>query len=504
MSGHGDIAPHRTAGDRDDHRFPRISVAVRHFYVLRGRLTGTADGDHEAAGAQPTTSRLINDVDTTDDTVLPAPAESLGPGGPAAADSHGDSADEGADGGGSRVRPRFHRLRWALVVTAALLFVAFVASMFVPVPYYLIQPGSVRATEPLVSVDGGGPEYPPEAGTIYFTTVSTRPARALTAFLGWLDPDTDVVDEEVVLGDHSAEENRQVNLQMMDNSVDVAAEVAFEHLGFDVESGTGAVILGVAPDLPVSEVVRPGDVIVAVDGERTDTSDDVVERIQAHEPGDQVALRLEHDPSAIEPVDEAGDGGERDEDESGEGEEGDETGQGDGGRAQRPGGDVEAVNPADRTEVVELGARPDDPERPLLGVNLGTRDQVLDLPYPVEIDTGQGGGPSAGLAFTLAVLDVLTPGEITGGTQVAVTGTIDGLGNVGPIGGIGQKAAAVRDAGADVFLVPAGEADRARARAGDVRVVGVETLDDALRALGELGGNALDLETPEVGQPAGA
>ena len=406
----------RAGGDGDDHRLVGLSLAVRHFYVLRGRLAVTADGDPKTARAPPTTSRLINDVDTRDDTVVPAPPEALGSEAPAPAEPNGEGPGDPGGAPGSGGRPRYHRLRWALVITAALLFVAFVASMFVPLPYYLIEPGSARATEPLVSVEGGGPEYPPEEGNIYFTTVSTRPARALTAFLGWLDPDTDVVDEDVILGDHSAEENREVNLQMMDNSVDDAAEVAFEHLGFDVESGTGAVILGVAPDLPVSDVARPGDVIVGVDGHRTDTSDDVVERIQSHDPGDEVTLRIQHDPSSIEPVDEA-DAGEEDDqgDDPGEGQ-GDDQGedQGDDTRAAPP----DAADHSDlpvRTETVELGARPDDPDRPLLGVNLGTRDQVLDLPYPVSIDTGQVGGPSAGLAFTLAVLDVLTPGEITGG-----------------------------------------------------------------------------------------
>ena len=136
-----------------------------------------------------------------------------------------------------------------------------------------------------MEVGDGGPSYPPEEGNIYFTTVSTRPARGLTALIGWLDDDIQVVDEDVILGDNTPAENRRVNLQLMDNSVDVAAEVAWEHLGFDVESGTGATILGVAPDLPVNGVVRPGDVIIAVDGHPTDTSDEVVDRIQRHEIG---------------------------------------------------------------------------------------------------------------------------------------------------------------------------------------------------------------------------
>lgn len=440
-------------------------------------------------------------MDTRDDTLPtppPGPGDELSPdaaGAPDGTAGPGDgpfpSVDPVEPGAPSRRERRSHYLKLGLVIVAGLLLLALLAALFVPLPYYLIEPGSARATEPLVEVGAGGPSYPPEEGNIYFTTVSTRPARGLTALMGWLDDDVQVVDEDVILGDNTPEENRRVNLQMMDNSVDVAAEVAWEHLGFDVESGTGATILGVAPDLPVNDVVRPGDVIVAVDGHPTETSDDVVDRIQRHEPGDEVSLELQNDPSAIQV--------EGDED-RGEGED-----EGPAPTTSVPNGEpTDHSDLPTRTERVRLGARPDDASKPLLGVQLGTRDQVIDLPYPVAIDTGQVGGPSAGLAFTLAVLDVLTPGEITGGRQVAVTGTIDGLGNVGPIGGIGQKAAAVREAGADVFIVPASEADQARARAGDVQVIGVETLDDALRALDELGGNALDLQAPEVDQPADA
>jgi hypothetical protein len=163
--------------------------------------------------APPTTSRLINDVDTRDDTVLPAPPAPFG------SDEHGgqDNPDDPVDSGdalrgGPGGRPRFHRLRWALVITAALLFVAFVASMFVPLPYYLIEPGSVRATEPLVSVEGAAPST--RGGRCDLLHHRVDLARSGPhGLLGWLDPDTDVVDEEVVLGDNSAEENRQVNLR---------------------------------------------------------------------------------------------------------------------------------------------------------------------------------------------------------------------------------------------------------------------------------------------------
>ncbi len=132
----------------------------------------------------------------------------------------------------------------------------------------------------------------------------------------------------------------------------------------------------------------------------------------------------------------------------------------------------------------------------ILGIFPGVPDTVnFRFPFHVDIGTGAIGGPSAGLAFTIATLDALTKGDITGGKTVAVTGTIDVNGNVGEIGGLRQKTIAVIRAGADVFIVPKGEiADAQKAAVGSrLRVVGVETLDDALKVLADEGGNALSL-----------
>jgi PDZ domain-containing protein len=131
-----------------------------------------------------------------------------------------------------------------------------------------------------------------------------------------------------------------------------------------------------------------------------------------------------------------------------------------------------------------------------------TRDLAIDLPFDVAIDAEDVGGPSAGLAFTLSVLDILTPGDLTGGERVATTGTIGFDGSVGPIGGIEQKTVAAREAGVDLFLVPAAEVEAARADAGSMRVVGVDDLADALAALDDVGGNALALGRPGDGEAA--
>jgi PDZ domain-containing protein len=197
--------------------------------------------------------------------------------------------------------------------------------------------------------------------------------------------------------------------------------------------------------MPAAPLLRPEDVIVEVDGQPVSTSDEAGTAIRAHKPGDTVKLRILREGSG--PLDlEAP---------LGEGEEG----------------------------------------RALLGVRLTTK---VKLPFEITIDSGKVTGPSAGLAYALELLDVLTPGELTGGVPVAVTGDLQPDGTVGAIGGVAQKAATVRRAGAKVFLVPNDNLVEAKAHAGgklDVR--GVGSFDEALRVLGSLdGSNALALGQP--------
>jgi PDZ domain-containing protein len=126
-----------------------------------------------------------------------------------------------------------------------------------------------------------------------------------------------------------------------------------------------------------------------------------------------------------------------------------------------------------------------------VGVASTTKDLNFDFPVDVEIDTGSVGGPSAGLAFTLTILDELSPGNLTGGQKIAVTGTIELDGTVGPIGGVVQKAVTAKRAGARVFIVPEAEEAAARDHADGMKVVGVSNLEEALTALQRNGGEPL-------------
>jgi PDZ domain-containing protein len=270
-----------------------------------------------------------------------------------------------------------------------------------------------------------------------------------------LRSDQDVYPRDAILGGQTGEENREASVQEMAMSQEVATKVALEELGYEVEvSGTGTVISGVIEGTPAAEVLEPFDVITRIDGEPTPTDADLRALLAERSPGDVVRVTYERGPDAEE--------GEAD---------------------------------------VEMVADPDDPDRALLGVvQVFTRDLAFEFPFTVRIDTEDVGGPSAGLALTLGILDVLTPGSLTGGRDVAVTGTISTDGVVGEVGGVAQKTVAANGTDAEVLLVPAAEAELAERFADDdVEVVGVRTLDDALDALTRLGGNADEVAAPDAG-----
>jgi len=133
------------------------------------------------------------------------------------------------------------------------------------------------------------------------------------------------------------------------------------------------------------------------------------------------------------------------------------------------------------------GDQPANPSPAFLGIATETRASFV-YPFPLDVQVGQIGGPSAGLALTLGIIDSLTKGQLTGGLRVAATGTMDLEGNVGDVGGVAQKAVAVRKAGAQVFFVPPQELAQAKSEAGSMKVYAVSTLTQTLDDLHSLGG----------------
>jgi PDZ domain-containing protein len=338
----------------------------------------------------------------------------------------------------------------------AVLVAIVAAGFFWRLPYYTLSPGSVKDTEAFIAVEGA-PSYQDDAGTVNYLTVSVKQASPFEVLAAWIDPAVEVVEAEAVLGDQTPSENREFNLQLMASSKDSATYQALRRLGYDIPiSGTGTVIASVAQGVPAAQVLERGDVVVSANGVPVGVNKDLVDVVAPLPPGSVVELGIQ----AFE------------------------------------GGETTPVS-------VELVARPEDPTRSMLGVTTFTRDLTFDFPVDVTIDSGRVGGPSAGLAFTLGILDALTPESVTGGAKVAATGTMGLDGVVGPVGGVHQKTVAASRAGVELMLVPSAEIDEARRYAGDLRVEPVDSLDQALAVLATIGGGDAVLPPPEPEAPIG-
>ncbi len=319
---------------------------------------------------------------------------------------------------------------------AGALLAALVVAVLLLVPAdgsYLFLPDEPHLVAPLVEVEDG--QQPARGGAIYFVNVIVRrPTLFERIFPSVHDGAALVPAEALNPAGLSEQERRRTSLEVMSRSQQVAAAVALRAAGYEVDAEpTGALVARVLPDTPADGRIRPADVIVAVDGKRVRTLDDLQRRLRPRRPGDEVEVELERD---------------------------DER----------------------KTFRIELAASQREPGRGVIGVLV---EQAVDveLPVEVEIDAGNIGGPSAGLAFALGVLEELGR-DVDGGLRIAVTGEIELDGAVSSVGGIEQKTIGAREAGVDAFVVPAGDnAEEARRHAGDLRIVPVRTFQQALRAL---------------------
>jgi PDZ domain-containing protein len=307
------------------------------------------------------------------------------------------------------------------------------ALWILPADSYLLLPDRAKPLADKVQIEGEKASPP---GGIYYVDVVVRQASLLEELAGLTRPDgADLVPQHALVppGSNFGERRRQ-NLQLMERSEEIAAAVALRELGYDVQAEPeGALVAGVAPDAPAAGKIAPTDVIVGVDGEPVETPEDLRRLIAEHEPGENVRLRIRR---------------------------GDEQ----------------------RTLTVGTVESPEEQGRPIIGVAV-EQNADIELPVDVDIDLGGVGGPSAGLAFALDIVEELR-GDVDGGLEVAATGEIELDGDVVPVGGVKQKVIGARRSGADVFLVPAGDnAKTAREHAGDLRVIPVESFEQALREL---------------------
>jgi Lon-like protease len=308
-----------------------------------------------------------------------------------------------------------------------------------PSDEFLLLPDKARPVAPLVQVRGG--KDPTGNGQIYFDAIVIRRAKLFEKLFPWIHQDATLVPEDQVNPPGVSDSERlKQDLRQMSRSQDIAAAVALKHLGYKVVlRPTGALVTDVLRGSPAAQAgLEPTDVIVAVDGHPVRKSTELRPLISRHKAGETVRLSL-RTPKGLR--------------------------------------ELRVRTIADRRRG----------NLPVIGVLVDQASQVR-LPFPVKIDAGSIGGPSAGLAFALDIVRELD-GDITHGNRVAATGEIGVDGSVSPIGGVKQKIVGARQADVDVFLVPAGDnAKEARKYAGGVRVIPVESFRQALRALATLPG----------------
>lgn len=383
----------------------------------------------------------------SDPTWPPATVDRTPDGGPAPVDLTTESLFAPPEDQVVPVTPRAVTLSIATVTTALLL----AGATLMPVPYAVNSPGPTFDTlgehdgVPLVEVVGA-PTYP-SAGELRFTTVRLgggpgNPVTPVRMVDGWLDAAVTVVPiEDVLPPDQTPEQIDEANQAAMISSQENATVSALEELGYDVP--TTLTIAETIPDTGADGVLQAQDVLLAIDGDEVTSFSELSAAMDAVAPGDEVTVTVERD-----------------------GEEQD--------------------LPLMTTDIGD--------GRALLGVYI---DPVFDLPIDVRIQIEDVGGPSAGLMFSLGIINTLTEEDETGGEHIAGTGTMDLTGTVGPIGGIVQKMNGAHDDGADWFLAP--ETNCAEAvghEPGGLHVVAVATLAEARAAVEAIGaGDGASLRT---------
>ena len=343
-----------------------------------------------------------------------------------------------------------------LLVIAGVLVIRFAPASWVSDDSYILSPGSANNTAQAIIVDGTD-TYPPE-GEIAYTTVSIK--RETTIWQWWKakrDKTKQLISPSVIDGNRTVSETRKVTQFQMDQSQSTAALVALNFLGYEiVPEVDGAFVIRLVEGSPAEKSLQLGDLIVDVNGEKVQNSEDLGNLIQEKQPGDAVEITYLRSPSAL-------------------------------------GGSGADENASSITETITLAEHPEKQGVVFLGVVIETPVRA-DVPFEITIDVGNVRGPSAGLAFSLSILDVITEGELTGGLRIATTGTIDRYGHIGPVGGVPQKTEAAIQSGIDLFLVPPAEYAVASEIANermDIRCV--QTFTDAILVLSEYGGNGIEI-----------
>lgn len=338
-----------------------------------------------------------------------------------------------------------------MLASTLILIALLCAGVLIPVPYSEMSPGPTVNT--LGKVDGdqvlqiSGHRTYRTSGNLNMTTVRVTGAdydmNLVEAVYGWLAHDSVVVPHDTLYpGGKTEEQSTQENAEEFSQSQESAKVAALTELGIPVTSRV--VVSTVIKGSPAQGKLHAGDVIKAVDGTAVEQPEDVAKFVTKHKPGENVTFTVIPAKTAA--------------------------------AAEKAGKQPEGTE-----KIIIRTKKAPKENRAIVGIQAGT-DHTF--PFEIDIKLADVGGPSAGLMFSLGIVDKLTPGQLTGGKFIAGTGTIDDQGKVGPIGGINMKLVGARNAGARYFLTPG---DNCKAAASDtpggLTLVKVKTIDDAKKSL---------------------
>jgi PDZ domain-containing protein len=330
-------------------------------------------------------------------------------------------------------------------VIIAILTLGTIVASRINLNYYAIQPGSAQSVQPFITVPAS--KSHPVTHPVLLTDVREARVTALSYLFFRLEPNTALYSLPSVTGGTSPDELAAQGALEMSQAEQSAKTSALRHLGYAVPARpAGAVIAGTIAGTPAYGVLDVGDVVTALDGAPTLTAEVLAQSLGTHHSGQTVTFTV---------------------------------------RRNGTGAPGPVTLTLKRTKVNLDG------ESVYVNAGIEPQDQVdYDYPFPISINVTNIGGPSAGLAMTLGVIDALSSGSLTGGHTVAATGIMDASGNVGDVGGVAQKTVAVENAKATIFLVPPQEyrAALSKDRPG-LRVYAVSTLDQALQVLSANGGH---------------
>jgi Lon-like protease len=322
------------------------------------------------------------------------------------------------------------------------LVVAFVILVTQRSDQYLETPDVAHPLANLVKIPGGKQQH--DGGGIYYVDVFLKRASLLESLIPAARPEgSDLLPRSSVVEPGITEQQRLklADADMKASQV-IASAVALRELGYPIPVRPGGLrVVAITPRSHAAALLRTGDVIVSAASKPVRTRADLRAILAAHRPGDVVKIGVQRGTRKL-------------------------------------------------TLAVRTTSDPSEPQRPLIGV-LPTQALSVHFPFPIRFDLGPVGGPSAGLAFALELLEKRGR-DVDHGYKVAATGVIELDGRVTKIGGIKQKTIGARRAHVDVFLVPVDgdNAREAKRYAHGLRIIPVKSFQQALRALATLPGKA--------------